>query len=128
LAVSAFMSIGALGGAYELLRDAEGFGMKEAWLNGSPFADYTLPALFLGVVIGGGMLGVAALTWLRNGLGPLAAVVLGETLIVWLTIETAVIGFRGSQQAVLLVICAVCAVALVVAGYEALWGTKSRRA
>ena len=128
LGASLFMGIGALGGAYELLHDAEGFGMKAAWLDGSPFSDYTLPALFLAVVIGGGMLGVATLTWLRHELAPLAAVVLGETLIVWLTIETVVIGYRGAQQAALLVLCGACGLALIVAGYEALWGAKSRRA
>ncbi len=122
------MGIGALGGAYELLHDAEGFGMREAWLNGSPFSDYTLPALFLGIVIGGGMLTVAAMTWLRESLAPLGAVAVGETLIVWLTIETAVIGYRGAQQASLLVICGACGLALIVAGYEALWGAKSHLA
>ncbi len=128
LGASLFMGIGALGGAYELLHDAEAFGMKAAWLNGSPFSNYTLPALFLGIVIGGGMLGVATLTWMRHETAPLAAVVLGETLIVWLTIETAVIGYRGAQQMSLLVICGACGLALIVAGYEALWGAKSRRA
>ena len=128
LGASLIMGIGALAGAYELLHDAEGFGIKQAWLDGSPFSDYTLPALFLGVVIGGGMLGAAALIWLRHAMAPLAAIVMGETLIVWLTVETAVIGYRGVQQMSLLVLCAGCGLTLIVAGYEALWRARSRRA
>src|SRR5690349_16570328 len=56
-----FLGIGALYGGISLLVDAEGFGMKESWLDGSPFADYLIPGLFLLVVIGGGMLVAAAL-------------------------------------------------------------------
>lgn len=54
--VSAWVCAGALFGGYGLLSDAEGLGARQSWLQGSPFPDYTIPGLFLLIVIGGGML------------------------------------------------------------------------
>ena len=56
------VGVGAIFGGYGLLSDAEGLGAKQAWLDGSVFPDYTVPGLFLLVVIGGGMLTAAAIT------------------------------------------------------------------
>jgi hypothetical protein len=62
VAVESIVGLGALYGGFELLHDAEGFGVKRAWLAGSVFSDYTIPGLVLAVVLGGGMLAAAAIT------------------------------------------------------------------
>jgi hypothetical protein len=36
VALQAFIGVGALFGGYGLLADAEGLGMEEEWLDGSP--------------------------------------------------------------------------------------------
>ncbi len=120
LAVEFFMGIGAIAGGYRLLQNAEDFGLKDAWLRGSPFSDYTIPGLFLAIVIGGGMLVAAALAWVRSELALLFAAAMGALLITWLIIETAIIGLHGSQQAVMLVICGACGLALICAAFVSL--------
>ena len=118
--VALFMGVGAIGGGVELLDDAEGFGMQEAWLSGSPFSTYRIPGLFLAIVIGGGMLSVAGLTLARHGLAGYAALAMGAMLLLWLVIETVIIGLRGSQQTVLLVVCGGSGILLSVVGGHAL--------
>jgi hypothetical protein len=115
LAVALLMGVGALYGGYGLLDDAEGLGVEEAWLRG-PFDDYTVPGLFLLVVIGGGMLALAALTAAGSRWSALGALAMGAILTAWLVIETAVIGYRGGAQLALLVLCGGSAVVLLVLG------------
>jgi hypothetical protein len=62
VAIESIVGLGALYGGVELLRDAEGFGARRAWLAASGLPDYTIPGLVLAVVIGGGMLTAAAIT------------------------------------------------------------------
>jgi hypothetical protein len=54
-AFDAWVGVGALFGGYGLA-DAEDLGVKDAWLEGTPFPGYRVPGLVLLVVIGGGML------------------------------------------------------------------------
>jgi peptidoglycan/LPS O-acetylase OafA/YrhL len=116
LLIEALVGLSALGGGYGLLSDAEGLGLEESWLEGSPFEDYTIPGLFLLTVMGGGGVLAALLTWRRSPLAAPAAVVMGGVLVVWLIVETASIGFQGWQQTVFLFIYGVCALALIVLG------------
>ena len=51
VAVALAMGFGAIGGGISLLRDAEGFGIQEAWLAGSPFSDYRVPGWFLALSV-----------------------------------------------------------------------------
>ncbi len=107
------IGIGAFYGGAELLLDAEGFGVKEAWLRGSPFSEYTVPALLL-LGLGCGMI-LAALLALRDRRpAGLAARVMGAVLIVFISIETAVIGYHGGSQTVLLVVCGGCGIGLML--------------
>ena len=91
--LQAFVGVGALVGGYDLLADAEGLGMQKDWLEGSPFADYRIPGLFLLIVIGGGMLVSAMLALIRSRNAVVAAFAMGFTLALWLIIETLIIGF-----------------------------------
>ena len=115
--LQAFVGVGALFGGYGLLDDAVGLGLEEQWLDGSPFADYKIPGLFLLIVIGGGMLVSALLALMRSRYATLAAFSMGLTLALWLIIETLIIRFQHwSQYALLLVLGTVAAVLMVVGG------------
>lgn len=68
------------------------------WLDGSPFKDYRVPGLFLAVVIGGANLVSTVLLWRRDPLGSLVSLGTGVLLLVWIAIQTAIIGFRDWTQ------------------------------
>jgi hypothetical protein len=120
IAVATFMGVGALFGGYGLLSDAEGLGVKEAWLAGSPFPDYTVPGLFLLVVIGGGLLATAALVAMDDPWSPLVALAMGAILLAWLVVETMIIGYQGGAQVALLVLCGASGLALSLLGWAAI--------
>jgi peptidoglycan/LPS O-acetylase OafA/YrhL len=104
VATAGIVGIGALFGGYGLLSDAEGLGAKEAWLEGTPFPDYTVPGIVLLVVIGGGMLATAAAALRRTRVAAPAALAMGLALLVWGGVETITIGYRGGGQLLLLAI------------------------
>ncbi len=119
-AVAAFVGVGALFGGYGLLSDAEGLGAKEAWLEGTPFPDYRVPAVVLLTVVGGGMLVTAASALMRSRYAGFAASVMGATLVVWGVVESITIGYRGAAQIGLLAVFVVVpAVSLLKIGWDA---------
>lgn len=124
---AAFIGGGALFGGYELLSDAEGFGLPEVWLEGTPFPDYQVPGLFLFVVIGVGGIVTAALTLAHHRWWAAAAFAQGFILAAWLVIETALIGWRGDKQAMLLVVTGVPALIMLVVGWRHAALEASRR-
>jgi hypothetical protein len=111
--VELLMGVGAFYGGASLLRDAEGFGVKRAWLEGSPFSDYTVPALLL-LALGCGMIGTALLAARDSRMGGTATRIMGALLIVFISIETAVIGYHGGSQTVLLAVCGASGLALML--------------
>jgi hypothetical protein len=114
ITVELIVGLGALYGGLGLLRGAEGFGVKESWLDGGPFPDYRVPAVVLIVVVGGGLLTAAVVTWRRPSLAPLAALGAASILIGWGIVETAVIGYHGLSQIVLLSLFVVGPAALFI--------------
>ena len=119
IAIGGVIGVGALFGGYGLLSDAEGLGVKESWLEGTPFADYRVPGLVLLAVIGGGMLLTATSALLRSRFGGLAALTMGLTLLVWGAVETITIGYRGAAQLVLLAVFVVApALPLIKIGWD----------
>ena len=60
-----FILRGAIGGGIALLSGAEGSRFPLEWLQGTPFKDYTIPALLLTIVVGGSSLS-ACITMFRN--------------------------------------------------------------
>ena len=59
--LEAFVALSAVAGGIALLTGTFAQGIPVAWLQGTPFSDYTIPGLVLAIVVGGGM-GVAAVT------------------------------------------------------------------
>ncbi|GMU40246.1 MAG: hypothetical protein AMXMBFR23_11120 [Chloroflexota bacterium] len=98
----AFLAVGAVGAGYGFVCDPSGaaVGMDAAWLSGSPFEDYRVPGLFLGFVIGGANLASAFLLARRHPFGPRVSLATGLLLVVWLAIQTAILGVRHWSQAI----------------------------
>ena len=94
--LAAFMGVNALGGAGYALAGAESVPL--AWLDGTPFRDYTVPGIVLGTVVAGSQLASAVALWrgTRNAkaiAGAAAAILLG-----WIVTQLAMIGFVSFLQ------------------------------
>jgi len=125
--MEAIVGLGALYGGFELLHDAEGFGVKRAWLAGSVFPDYTIPGLVLAVVVGGGMLAAAAVTIFEGRHTAAAALAMGFVLLCWGIVETVTLGLVGGAQIALLSAFVVApGVALTLLGARALRTSRTR--
>ncbi|WP_347158701.1 hypothetical protein [Pontibacter chitinilyticus] len=86
----------AFGGGYYGMAGAE--GIPTEWLEHSPFRNYFLPSLFLFACVGGACLvaGVAVLRqhpWARK-----AAFGCSVLLLVWLSLQVAIIGYVSWMQ------------------------------
>ena len=84
-------------------------------LRGTPFADFTVPALLLGFVVGGSALAAAAIAIFGpRQIDALASAVAGCITVGWLAIEIAMIGLGSWAQVAWLI------VGLVMIGLAAL--------
>ena len=122
VAVDVFEAVSALVGAVGLV---VGFmAVPLSVLSGTPFTDFTVPALFLGVVVGGSALAAALVTAFGpRRLGAPASVVAGCITVGYLTIEIALIGLGSGAQVVWLL------VGLLMIGLAVLlWQTESHAA
>jgi hypothetical protein len=81
-----FLGIGALIGAVAVIPT-----LPREWLQGTPFPDYTLPALSLGLV-GMGALVSAALLVIHVEWGVLLSVAIGVGIAIFEIVETLVVG------------------------------------
>lgn len=90
------IGLSAIPGGIGLIRD--GMGMRSGWIDHSLLEGWQVPGVLLLVVIGGGMVS-AAVIGLRSPLwASPAAMAMGVVLIVWLSVETLVIGWHGGPQ------------------------------
>jgi hypothetical protein len=85
-----FLAITALAGMWGLMSSA--FRPPVEMLAGSPFKDYTIPALALGVLVGGGALVAATLTWRRSPWAPYASAAAGGMIVIFEIVEALSIG------------------------------------
>lgn len=120
VALELFVGIGAVYGGVRMLRDADGFGLEQSWLDGTPFSSYTIPGLVLLVAIGGGMITAASSAIADSDWAALAALAMGVTLLGYLMVETALIGYQDATQLRLLAITLIPALALIAVGTKAL--------
>ena len=98
----------------------DGMGMDRAWIDHTLLPDYTIPGVLLLAVIGGGFSGAAAVTLMRPHLGRPAALAAGVVLLLWLAIETLMIGWHGGPQLALDLAYGGLAAALATAGLHGL--------
>lgn len=83
-----FTAVGAIAGAIFVVP-----GLPREWLAGSPFGDYTIPALALGILCGGGSLAAAiAVAW-RPALGGILSIAAGSAMAIFEVVEVAAVGF-----------------------------------
>ena len=102
--------VGAVGGAVYLI--AGGAGMDPALLSSTPFTGWAWPGVALAIVVAIPMLVAAGAEWLRTRWASRASLASGVSLLVWITIQVALIGFQTSlQPALFLVGLAVTALA-----------------
>ena len=97
IAVELFVALGALVGGASLLADAKGFGMDTAWLEGTPFPDYTVPGVAL-LLIAAAMLVAAALAVAGSPLAGPAARLGGGAVLAFLAVELLTVGYLGPWQ------------------------------
>ena len=105
------LGIAAVLGGIGLVRN--GSGLEAAWIEHTLLPSWTVPGILLVVLIGGGLLGAAAATLRAHALAAPAALVMGLVLVMWLTIETLMIGWHGGPQLTLDILCGGLAAALV---------------
>ena len=92
-------------------------------LDGTPFTDFTVPALLLGFVVGGSALAAAAIATLgRRPADALAPAAAGCVTVGWLVVEIAMIGLGSWAQVAYLLVGL-----LMIALAGLLWRTESRR-
>lgn len=94
--LSALTVVNAVGGSLYGLRGAE--TIPREWLEGSPFNDYRIPSLFLGVAVGGSSAMSAATAGRGDDHAALATVVAGGILTAWVAAQVATIGRRSFLQ------------------------------
>ncbi len=94
-----FVALGAAFGASFMLIAPDGrhLGWTVAMLAGTPFSDFTLPGLILGLVVGGTQLAVAISLRARHPRAMQLAALAALTLIIWLVTQLVMIGFFGLQ-------------------------------
>ena len=78
-AVAAFIALTAIGGGIAILTGVDQFPLE--WLAGTPFNDYTIPALLLAVVVGGTALLAAVEVFLRRPFAVPAAILAGLAMV-----------------------------------------------
>ena len=89
--VETFIGLGAIGGGIAILIGAFDQWFPVAWLQGTPFSDYTIPGLVLLIVVGGGMLLAAATTFIQREWAVLLSAAMGLSLLGWEFFEVLII-------------------------------------
>jgi hypothetical protein len=97
LDLNLFLGVTAVAGGVALLTGW--IKMPLSSLAGSPFRDYTVPAILLVVAVGGTALLAAWLVHLKLNVGVPASVVAGAAIMVFEIVEWSVIGFAWLQAA-----------------------------
>ena len=86
MTIDAAVAVSAVAGGVELV-----FGFNKSlpltWLRGTPFSDFVVPGLILGVVVGGSAAVATVATIKRAGAGAAASVIAGMILAGWITGE-----------------------------------------
>jgi hypothetical protein len=117
LLIDAFLAITAIAGAIFVVPT-----LPHDWLQNGLFSDYTIPALALGVPVGGSALVAAASVLFNAKFGAAAAVVSGLMIISFELVEIATVGLSvvvhgaGMPQSWLQPIFIVIGIALAILG------------
>ena len=94
--LSALTAVNAVGGSIYGLRGAP--QIPREWLEGSPFNDYKIPSVFLGIAVGGSSAMSAGTAWRGDDHAAFATVAAGGILTAWVAAQVATIGLRSFLQ------------------------------
>ena len=83
IVLASFAAVSALAGGYGVA-STNGLGMPMAWLKTTPFADYVVPGLILGLVVGGSALLATMLLVIRHPWGYVASFGAGAIMLGWI--------------------------------------------
>lgn len=100
--LEAFVALGAVAGGIGLLAGAIPASLNG--LQGSLFADYTIPAWSLIAIVGGSMFFAAATILMGREMGVLASAFAGLVMMIFEIVEVAVIDHIGGSELVFAVI------------------------
>ena len=89
--IEAFIALGAIGGSIAILTGAFDQWLPLAWLQDTPFKDYTIPGLVLLIVVGGGILLAAATQFIQREWSVLLSAAMGLVMLGWIAVEVAVV-------------------------------------
>lgn len=98
--IQAFVALGALPAGFSMIiqPDGSGLGMTTKFLLESPFTNFFIPGLFLFFVNGLVNLIVSILTFRRNQHSGKLGLILGFTLVGWITIQVWSTGYISFMQ------------------------------
>lgn len=120
IAVEMFVGLSGIVGGVAMLVGAIQFPV--AWLQGSPFSDYTIPGLLLAVVVGGSSLLAAVTVVIRRELSVMLSAAAGLIMAGYEVVEVAIIDQLNWLQIVYF------ALGLAIFGLAAyLWIAEYRR-
>lgn len=100
LAVELVVGINAVAGGIGLM--INGLGMPRSQLDGSPFDSYAIPGFVLAVAVGGSALSAAWAVWTRRRIAPVLSVLAGSTVIGWMLVQLAMLGYISLLQPIIL--------------------------
>ena len=86
-----FVALTAISGGAALLLGAEAQRFPLDWLHGTPFADYTIPALLLAIAVGGSALLAVIALWVRPRFGAASGIAAGLFLMGYIAIEALIL-------------------------------------
>ena len=89
--IEACIALFAVGGGIALLIGGFAQWLPLAWLQGTPFSDYTIPGLALTLVVGGGMLLASATLFIEREVTVLISAAMGLIMIGFEVVEIAII-------------------------------------
>ncbi len=91
--IEALIGLTATGGGIAILTKAFHFDqwLPVAWMQGTPFSDYTIPGLLLLIVIGGGMLPAAVTVFIQHEWALLLSAAMGLVVVGFEIFEAAII-------------------------------------
>ena len=89
--LTGFIALTAIGGGIAMLVGAEADRFPLEWLQGTPFKDYTIPALLLTLAVGGSSLTASATAFTGRKVGALAAMTAGLIMVGYIVVEVLIL-------------------------------------
>ncbi len=89
--LTGFVALTAIGGGIAMLVGAEAQRFPLAWLEGTPFTDYTIPALLLAIAVGGSALAACVAIFVSPKASTVISALAGLVLMGYVTVEVLIL-------------------------------------